>query len=98
MNFAVTDPATQVYYWDNLAQTGEPVGDDGINCAVAIPVTPGVYNDAAITVGSGGAAQDDATDALWYVYTAEADGTININSCFSVPEGIDTRLNVYTDG
>ena len=98
MNFAVTDPATQVYYWDNLAQTGEPVGDDGINCAVAIPVTPGVYNDAAITVGSGGAAQDDAADALWYVYTAEADGTININSCFSVPEGIDTRLNVYTDG
>ena len=98
MNFALTDPATQVYYWDNLAQTGEPVGDDGISCAVAIPVTPGVYNDAAITVGSGGAAQDDAADALWYVYTAEADGTININSCFSVPEGIDTRLNVYTDG
>ncbi len=98
MNFAATDPATQVYYWDNLAQTGEPVGDDGINCAVAIPVTPGVYNDAAITVGSGGAAQDDAADALWYVYTAEGDGSININSCFSVPEGIDTRLNVYTDG
>jgi len=98
MNFALTDPATQVYYWDNLAQTGEPVGDDGISCAVAIPVTPGVYNDAAITVGSGGASQDDAADALWYVYTAEADGTININSCFSVPEGIDTRLNVYTDG
>ena len=98
MNFALTDPATQVYYWDNLAQTGEPVGDDGISCAVAIPVTPGVYNDAAITVGSGGAAQDDAADALWYVYTAEGDGTININSCFSVPEGIDTRLFVYTDG
>ena len=98
MNFALTDPATQVYYWDNLAQTGEPVGDDGISCAVAIPVTPGVYNDAAITVGSGGAAQDDAADALWYVYTAEGNGTININSCFSVPEGIDTRLNVYTDG
>ena len=98
MNFALTDPATQVYYWDNLAQTGEPVGDDGISCAVAIPVTPGVYNDAAITVGSGGASQDDAADALWYVYTAEADGTININSCFSVPEGIDSRLFVYTDG
>ena len=98
MNFALTDPATQVYYWDNLVQTGEPVVDVGINCAVAIPVTPGVYNDAAITVGTGGAAQDDAADALWYVYTAEADGSININSCFSVPEGIDTRLNVYTDG
>ena len=70
----------------------------GANCAVAIPVTPGVYNDAAITVGSGGASQGDAADALWYVYTAEGDGSININSCFSVPEGIDTRLFVYTDG
>ena len=70
----------------------------GANCAVAIPVTPGVYNDAAITVGSGGASQGDAADALWYVYTAEGDGSININSCISVPEGIDTRLFVYTDG
>ena len=70
----------------------------GANCAVAIPVTPGVYNDAAITVGSGGASQGDAADALWYVYTAEGDGSININSCFSVPEGVDTRLFVYTDG
>ena len=98
MNFALTDPATQVYYWDNLAQTGEPVSEDGINCALAIPVTPGVYNEAAITVGSAGASQADAADALWYVYTAQADGTININSCISDPAGIDTRLFVYTDG
>ena len=98
MNFALTDPATQVYYWDNLAQTGEPVSEDGINCALAIPVTPGVYNDVAITVGSAGASQADAADALWYVYTAQADGTININSCISDPAAIDTRLFVYTDG
>ena len=96
MNFNVVDPTDQTYYWDNLVQVA--VVEEGVNCAVAIPVTPGVYNDAAITVGSGGAAQDDAADALWYVYTAEGDGSININSCFSVPEGIDTRLFVYTDG
>jgi len=35
---------------------------------------------------------------LWYSYTAEADGSININSCISDPAGIDTRLFVYTDG
>ncbi len=64
----------------------------------AIPVTPGVYNDVAIAVGSAGASQGDAADALWYVYTAEADGSININSCISDPAGIDTRLFVYTDG
>ncbi len=59
-----------------------------------------MYNDVAITVGSGGANNPDANtaDALWYVYTAEADGTININSCISDPVAIDTRLWVYTDG
>ena len=36
--------------------------------------------------------------ALWYVYTAEASGSIDINSCISDPAGIDTRLWVWTDG
>ncbi len=97
MNFALTDPATQVYYWDNLAKQVSQLEMMELLCC-SNTVTPGVYNDAAITVGSGGASQANTADALWYVYTAEADGTININSCFSVPEGIDTRLFVYTDG
>ena len=72
----------------------------GSSCATALVAVPGVYNDVAITVGSGGANNPDANtaDALWYVYTAEADGTININSCISDPVAIDTRLWVYTDG
>ena len=96
MNFNVVDPADQTYYWDDLVQVA--IVEEGSSCAVAIPVTPGVYNDVAIAVGSAGASQGDAADALWYVYTAEADGSININSCISDPAGIDTRLFVYTDG
>ena len=97
MNFAVTDPAEQTYYWDNLVQF---VVLNGNSCVEALVAVPGVYNDVAITVGSGSANNPDANtaDALWYVYTAQADGTININSCISDPAGIDTRLWVYTDG
>ena len=47
----------------------------GDTCADAVLVTPGIYSDAAITPGSGSATQATAADALWYSYTAEADGT-----------------------
>ena len=95
MNFNVVDPADQTYYWDNLAQFVVLNGD---SCVEALVAVPGVYNDVAITVGSGSATNAGGTDALWYVYTAQADGSININSCISDPSGIDTRLWVYTDG
>jgi hypothetical protein len=95
MNFNVVDPAEQTYYWDNLVQF---VVLNGNSCVEALVAVPGVYNDVAITVGSGSATNVGGTDALWYVYTAQADGTININSCISDPSGIDTRLWVYTDG
>jgi len=95
MNFNVVDPADQTYYWDNLAQF---VVLNGNSCVEALVAVPGVYNDVAITVGSGSATNAGGTDALWYVYTAESDGSININSCISDPAGIDTRLWVYTDG
>ena len=70
----------------------------GVSCATALVAIPGVYNDVAISIGNGSASQADADDALWYVYTAETDGTININSCISDPVGINTRLWVYTNG
>jgi hypothetical protein len=98
MNFNMTDAATQVYYWDTLELIDPNATPPGVSCAEALVVTPGVYNDAAITVGSAGASQDDAADALWYSYTPTEGGTININSCFSEPVGIDSRLFVYTDG
>ena len=70
----------------------------GLNCGEALTAVPGVYNDAAITPGTGSATEGDQLSALWYVYTAEDDGSININSCASDPAGIDTRLWVWTDG
>ena len=99
MNFNVVDPATQVYYWDNINQFNLNVG--GTTCAEALEVTPGVYNDVFIVADSGGSANvTDALglDALWYSYTPIESGTININSCISDPSAVDTRLFVYTDG
>ena len=78
--------------WQTNAQNG------GDTCADAVAVTPGIYSDAAITIGSGSATQVGGTDAMWYSYVAEGDGTIGVNSCASDPAGIDTRLYVYTDG
>jgi surface protein len=75
-----------------------PVSSDGLSCATALVAVPGVYNDAAITEGTGSATEGDELSALWYVYTAEASGSIDINSCISDPAGIDTRLWVWTDG
>ena len=96
MNFNVIDPATQVYYWDNINQFNLNVG--GTTCAEALEVTPGVYNDVFIVADSGGASQAGGTDALWYSYTPIESGTININSCISDPGAVDTRLFVHTDG
>ena len=78
--------------WQANAQNG------GNTCAEALTVAPGTYSDAAIVTGTGGAAQADAADALWYSYTPAEDGLMSINSCASDPAGIDTRLYVYTDG
>ena len=79
------------FTWQTNAQNG------GDNCANEVLITPAIYSDVAITVGTGGASQDDATDAMWYSYIATGNGTININSCASDPTGIDTRLWIYTD-
>ena len=94
MNFNVEAPDTNVFYWDNLKQ--ENIG--ATNCDSASVVSPGAFYDTAIVVGGNGAEQDDATDALWYSFTPAENGTMEINSCFSDPIGVDTRLNVYTDG
>ena len=78
--------------WQANSQNG------GDTCADAVAAGPGIYSDAAIRPGTGGATQAGATDALWYSYTPAEDGLLSINSCASDPAGIDTRLYVYTDG
>ena len=84
---------TTTFSWQANAQNG------GDSCEDALAVTPGIYNDVAIVVGSGGASHDaDAADALWYLYTPSSNGTMSINSCASDPSAIDTRLWIYLDG
>jgi hypothetical protein len=78
--------------WQASAQTG------GDTCANALVVTPGTYSDAFITDGTAGASQPNAADAIWYSYTPVESGTIDINSCASDPDNVDTRLFIYTDG
>ena len=78
--------------WQANSQNG------GDTCATAVVAAPGIYSDAAIVPGTGGATQGGAADALWYSYTPAEDGLMSINSCASDPTGIDTRLYVYADG
>ena len=69
-------------------------------CSTALTVTSGTPNTTTINFGSGGAMMstfndniydDDGEDSAWYVYTATADGTIEVNSCMG---GSDTNLFV----
>ena len=46
--------------WQANAQNG------GNTCAEAVTAGPGIYSDAAIVPGTGGATQGGAIDALWY--------------------------------
>ncbi len=69
-------------------------GDD---CAGAVSVTPGTYfaDGPATGIGFDGACfgAGTATNADWYVYTAAADGTVDVYSCDG---GADTRLSVLS--
>ena len=80
------------------ANTPCPVVSDGLACATALVAVPGVYNDVAITVGSGSATKLEELMPFGMYILQKLDGSIDINSCISDPAGIDTRLYVYTDG
>ncbi len=70
----------------------------GMSCDMAEVVTEGTYT-LADTIPSNGnntqasAAPGVADGAVWYSYTADETGTIDINSCLG---GADTRLFVHT--
>ena len=86
------------FFTGTILQVNAQSGGD--TCADALVVTPGVFSDAFITADTGGSADtsDLGTDAIWYSYTPTEGGTINVNSCASDPDGVDTRLFIYTDG
>lgn len=62
-------------------------------CASATPVTPGTITGTTITDATFSADMTlpDGDNAAWFVYTATADGTIDVYSCFG---GADTDLAV----
>ena len=107
-DIAVVAQQEYLIQWDDRWSTGQfdwelsgpaaYVAPTGLTCSDALVATPGIYNDVAITVGSGSATNAGGTDALWYSYTAAANGTIGVNSCASDPGGVDTRVYVHTDG
>lgn len=68
----------------------------GVDCNTAVAVTPGTYT--ADGPSTGGLASNlcfgaGATNADWYMYTASANGTIDVYSCLG---GADTRLSIYS--
>ncbi|MFD2918008.1 T9SS type A sorting domain-containing protein [Psychroserpens luteus] len=63
-------------------------------CATATVVTPGTITGTTITIGTGSAEMaPSGDDSVWFVYTATADGTINVNACLG---GADTDLSIGT--
>lgn len=67
-------------------------------CATATAVTPGTITGTTITDATGSAdmtltGTTDGENAAWFVYTATADGTIDVSSCGG---GADTDLGIGT--
>ena len=63
-------------------------------CGTATAVTPGTITGTTITDGTGSSEMaPSGTDSAWFVYSATADGTIDVNSCGG---GADTDLSIGT--
>ena len=66
---------------------------DNYTCEKAFALnTPGTYASQSPDQGNG-ANNGDATHAVWYTYTSDYNGYLNIRSCNS---GIDTRVHAYS--
>ena len=90
---------TPIYIeWDDFGSTEAFAFeiDFGLNytCDQAEDITPGVHTapDMLICGGGNGAIENNASNAVWYKYTAQGLGTINVYSCNG---GVDTRLWIY---
>jgi hypothetical protein len=63
-------------------------------CAAAVAVIPGTTTGTTITFGTGSAEMAPAgADSAWFVYSATADGTIDVSACGG---GSDTDLSIGT--
>jgi hypothetical protein len=89
------------YYWQVVPTnaggdaTGCPIwsyttaalDDGGVDCASATVVTEGTYTSQIDDANPG-----NSNDFLWFIYTATADGSLDINSCNG---GADSMLEIY---
>jgi hypothetical protein len=63
-------------------------------CAAAVAVIPGTTTGTTITIGTGSAEMaPTGADSAWFVYSATADGTIDVSACGG---GSDTDLSIGT--
>ena len=66
----------------------------GDTCATAVAVTPGSYAETDINSGTGGSVNDVGNSAAWFVYTATADGFVNVTGCPYQFELDNTRVYI----
>ncbi|MDB9828876.1 T9SS type A sorting domain-containing protein, partial [Flavobacteriaceae bacterium] len=101
MNFAVTDPADQTYYWDDLELVNEiVVTNDLCENALAIDCGANYIGDTSSFFNTG-APEEDCGTALntapgaWHTVTIPADGdyTVTVDTFNSE---FDTKLGVFS--
>jgi uncharacterized cupin superfamily protein len=105
MNFNMTDPANQTFYWDNLERLNALPGPANDLCANAIPMSCGdIVSGTTInaTEDSAVAPTCDTTvtsPGVWYVYedTTGLITDITITMCNGTTD-YDSKLSVYTGG
>ena len=103
MNFNMTDPANQTFYWDNLERLNALPGPVNDLCENAIPISCG-----EIVAGTTIDANEDSAVAplcdtsvtapgVWYVYedTTGLASDITITMCNGTTD-YDSKLSVYT--
>jgi cysteine-rich repeat protein len=89
---------------DGCSSTCQLESGDNNTCSSAAAVCPGSTNGstASATVdGSASCGTSSSTPDVWYAYTPNANGTLNVNTCGSndlggADTGMDTVLSIHT--
>ena len=102
MNFAVTDPADQTYYWDNLEQVDLNAAPDNDFCdgAIALECGSTVTGDTTNATNTDAPLETCGTGlatgpGVWYTLTFPAGNDYNV-SVDTFESGFDTKLGVFS--
>ena len=102
MNFAVTDPADQTYYWDNLEQVDLNAAPDNDFCdgAIALECGTTVTGDTTNATNTDAPLETCGTTltsgpGVWYTLTFPAGNDYNV-SVDTFESGFDTKLGVFS--